>query len=434
MYESCSPCTGEALCSRDAEVNVSRTFIAVGGGVGAGTAAFALRALGFDGRVIVICDEPRPPYSKPPLSKGVLQGTEPIERSALRPEKWYADKNIELMTGVAVTDVDTAGHSVTLADGASLSYDKLLLATGGKARALPGAGHIPGIFTLRTVDDALAIRERLQPGAHIVVVGAGFIGAEVAASARTVGCEVTLLEGLETPLQRVLPPVLGDIYAQIHREHGVDVRTSTAIADLEQDGNRVIAHAADGEKFVADAIVVGIGMVPNDKLAVKAGLDVDNGVLVDEHCQTSAPDVYAIGDVANGYHPLFRERMRIEHWQHAQHQAKVAAENMVGTVTSYTEVPWVWSDQYDVNLQVTGRPLPTDDVHLRGNIDGRAFSAVLTRDGEVTAAVAVNRADDVRAIRRLLKAETAIPLEVLADPDTDLTALAEEILTRKEHA
>jgi 3-phenylpropionate/trans-cinnamate dioxygenase ferredoxin reductase subunit len=405
---------------------VTRTFIAVGGGVGAGTAAFALRALGFDGRVILICDEARPPYSKPPLSKGVLQGTEPVERSALRPEKWYADKNIDLMTGIAVTDVDTDGHAVTLADGSTLSYDKLLLATGGTARELPGAAAIPGIFTLRTVEDAMAIRERLRPGAHIVVVGAGFIGAEVAASARTVGCEVTLLEGLDTPLQRVLPPVLGDLYARIHREHGVDVRTSMAIADLEQDGDRVIAHAADGEKFVADAIVVGIGMVPNDKLAAQAGLDIDNGVLVDEHCETSAPDVYAIGDVANFYHPLFRERMRIEHWQHAQHHAKVAAENMTGLQTSYTEVPWVWSDQYDVNLQVTGRPSPTDDVHLRGDVEGRCFSAVLTKNGEVTAAVAVNRAEDVRAIRRLLKAQTAIPLEVLANPETDLTALAAE--------
>jgi 3-phenylpropionate/trans-cinnamate dioxygenase ferredoxin reductase subunit len=220
--------------------------------------------------------------------------------------------------------------------------------------------------------------------------------------------------------------VLGDLYARIHREHGVDVRTSMAIADLEQDGDRVIAHAADGEKFVADAIVVGIGMVPNDKLAAQAGLDIDNGVLVDEHCETSAPDVYAIGDVANFYHPLFRERMRIEHWQHAQHHAKVAAENMTGLQTSYTEVPWVWSDQYDVNLQVTGRPSPTDDVHLRGDVEGRCFSAVLTKNGEVTAAVAVNRAEDVRAIRRLLKAQTAIPLEVLANPETDLTALAAE--------
>jgi 3-phenylpropionate/trans-cinnamate dioxygenase ferredoxin reductase subunit len=414
------------------EATVSRTFIAVGGGVGAGSAAFGLRALGFDGRVIVICDEARPPYSKPPLSKGVLQGTEPIERSAFRPEKWYVDKGIELLTGVAATDVDTAGHTVTLADGNTLTYDKLLLATGGTARALPGAAKIPGIFTLRTVEDAIAIRERLRPGAHVVVVGAGFIGAEVAASARTVGCEVTLLEGLDTPLQRVLPPVLGELYTRIHRDHGVDVRTSVSIADLEQDGDRVVAHAAGGDKFVADAIVVGIGMVPNDKLAIQAGLDVDNGVLVDEHCRTSALDVYAIGDVANGYHPLFGEHMRIEHWQHAQHQAKVAAENMTGTATAYTEVPWVWSDQYDVNLQVTGRPLPTDEVYLRGDIDGGSFSAVLTRGGEVSAAVAVNRADDVRAIRRLLKAQAVLPLEVLADPDTDLTALTDETLTRKE--
>jgi 3-phenylpropionate/trans-cinnamate dioxygenase ferredoxin reductase subunit len=413
---------------------VTRTFVAVGGGVGAGTAAFALRALGFDGRVVVVCDEPRAPYSKPPLSKGVLQGTEPVERSALRPEKWYADKDIELMTGTAVTAVDTAGHAVTLDDGRILGYDKLLLATGGRARTLPGAAAVPGVFTLRTVEDAVAIKERLRPGAHILIVGAGFIGAEVAASARTVGCDVTLFEGLDTPLQRVLPPILGDLYAQIHRDHGVDVRTSMSIADMEPDGDRVVAHAASGEKFTADAIVVGIGMVPNDQLAVRAGLAVDNGVLVDEHCQTSAADVYAAGDIANFFHPLFDERMRIEHWQHAQHQAKVAAENMAGTPSSYSEVPWVWSDQYDINLQVTGRPLPTDDVQLFGDVDGRNFSAILMRNGAVSAAVGVNRADDVRAIRRLLKAQATIPLETLAGPDAELTVLAEEALARKENA
>jgi 3-phenylpropionate/trans-cinnamate dioxygenase ferredoxin reductase subunit len=411
---------------------MSHTFVVVGGGVGGATAAFALRAAGFDGRIVLICDEPRPPYSKPPLSKGVLQGTEAIERTTFRPEKWYVDKDIDLVTGIAVTDLDADGHKVTLADGQLIGFDKLLLATGGTARSLPGVDDIDGVFTLRSIDDALAIKARMQPGAHLVVVGAGFIGAEVAASARVTGCEVTLLEGMDTPLQRVLPTMLGELYGQFHREQGVDVRTGVAIADVERQGEQVIAHAASGERFTADAIVVGIGMVPNDILAVNAGLDVDNGVLVDEMCATSAPDIFAIGDVANAYHPLFEERMRVEHWQHAQHQAKVAALNMTGTPTPYREVPWVWSDQYDLNLQVAGQPQPEDDVHLRGDVDGRSFSAVLTRNGRMTAAVAVNRADDVRAVRRLLQAGAAIPLEVLADPSTDLTGLAEQMLNRKD--
>ncbi|MDQ1697913.1 MAG: 3-phenylpropionate/trans-cinnamate dioxygenase ferredoxin reductase component [Frankiaceae bacterium] len=411
---------------------MSRTFVVVGGGVGGGTAAFALRAAGFEGRIVLICDEPRPPYSKPPLSKGVLQGTEPVQRTAFRPDKWYVDKGIDLVTGVAVTELDADGHKLTLADGQLLGFDKLLLATGGTARSLPGVDAVDGVFTLRTVDDALAIKARLQAGARLVVVGAGFIGAEVAASARTVGCEVTVLEGMDSPLQRVLPKVLGELYGQFHREHGVEVRTGIAISDLERQGEQVVAHAASGERFVADAVVVGIGMVPNDSLAVKAGLAVDNGILVDETCATSAPDIFAAGDVANAYHPLFGERMRVEHWQHAQHQAKAAALNMAGTPTPYEEVPWVWSDQYDLNLQVAGLPQPDDDVHLRGDVDGRCFSAILTRNGAVTAAVAVNRADDVRAVRRMLQARATIPLEVLADPGTDLTGLVEETLNRKD--
>jgi 3-phenylpropionate/trans-cinnamate dioxygenase ferredoxin reductase subunit len=362
----------------------------------------------------------------------VLQGTEAIERTTFRPDKWYVDKDIDLVTGIAVTDLDADGHKVTLADGRLIGFDKLLLATGGTARRLPGVDDIDGVFTLRTVDDALAIKSRMRPGAHLVVVGAGFIGAEVAASARTAGCEVTLLEGMDTPLQRVLPTLLGELYGQFHRERGVDVRTGVAIADVEREGDRVVAHAASGERFAADAIVVGIGMVPNDSLAVRAGLDVDNGILVDATCATSAPDIFAIGDVANAYHPLFEERMRVEHWQHAQHQAKVAAQNMAGTPTPYQEVPWVWSDQYDLNLQVVGRPQPEDDVHLRGDVDGRCFSAILTRGGKVTAAVAVNRAGDVRAVRRLLQSAAAIPLEVLVDPNMDLNELAEQTLSRKD--
>jgi 3-phenylpropionate/trans-cinnamate dioxygenase ferredoxin reductase subunit len=404
---------------------VEQTFVIVGGGVGGGTAALALRAEGFQGRIVVVCEEPRAPYSKPPLSKGVLRREEEASRTALRPQKWFDDRNIELLTGMAATAVDTATRTVTLADGSTLGYDKLLLAMGGRPRELPGADQVPGVFTLRTVEDSLAISERLQPGARVVVVGGGFIGAEVAASAKVLGCEVTVLEGLSSPLQRVLPPMLGQIYMRMHRERGVTFRTDVAITDFETDGDGLVAHAASGEKYPADVVVVGIGMLPNDHLAVDAGLATQNGVIVDEHCRTSDPDVFAIGDIANAPNPLMGgERMRVEHWQNAQHQAKVAAKNMLGGNEVFAEIPWVWSDQYDLNIQITGRPEPTDTVHLRGDVDGWAFSAVLTRDGVLCGAVSFNRTDDVRAVRKLMTEQRAVPLEVLMDPHTDLTALA----------
>lgn len=404
---------------------MQETFVVVGGGVGGGTAALALRNEGFTGRLLVVCEEPRPPYSKPPLSKGVLRGEESADRTALRPQSWYDKRDIEVMTGVAASEVDTATRTVGLADGTKLTYDKLLLATGGRARTLPGAHDVPGVFTLRTVEDSLAISERLVHGARVVVVGGGFIGAEVAASAVLKGCTVTVLEGQEAPLERVLPPMLGQLYMRLHRERGVDFRTSIAITDLEiGEGGVLVAHAASGEKFPGDVVVVGIGMVPNDELALRAGLDVENGVLVDEHCRTSDPDVFAIGDLANAPNPLLGERMRVEHWQNAQHQAKVAAKNMLGGDEVFAEIPWVWSDQYEHTIQITGRPRPTDQVHLRGDVDTWHFSAVLTRDGVLCGCVSFNRADDVRAVRKIMTERRPVSLELLTDPDVDLTDLA----------
>ncbi|MDT7619019.1 MAG: 3-phenylpropionate/trans-cinnamate dioxygenase ferredoxin reductase component [Pseudonocardiales bacterium] len=403
---------------------MQQTFVVVGGGVGGGTAALALRSEGFEGRVVVVCDEPRAPYSKPPLSKGVLRGQDDAERTALRPPSWYDKRDIELLTGVGATDVDLAAHTVLLADGSKLTYDKLLLATGGRPRTLPGTSGKPGVFTLRTVEDSLAISARLTPGARVVVVGGGFIGAEVAASAVQLGCSVTVLEGQEAPLERVLPPMLGQLYMRLHRERGVDFRTQVAVTDLESGADGLVAHAASGERFPADVVVVGIGMVPNDDLALRAGLAVENGVVVDEHCRTSDPDVFAIGDVANAPNPLLGERMRVEHWQNAQHQAKVVAKNMVGGDVVFAEVPWVWSDQYEHTIQITGRPRPTDQVHLRGDIDGWRFSAVLTRDGVLCGCVSFNRADDVRAVRHLMTEHRQVSLESLTDPDVDLAALA----------
>jgi 3-phenylpropionate/trans-cinnamate dioxygenase ferredoxin reductase subunit len=414
---------------------VQETVVVIGGGVGGGTAALALRTAGFTGRIIVVCDEPRAPYSKPPLSKGVLRGEEHADRTALRPPSWYQSREIELLTGVAAIEVDALSRTVLLANGQTLVYDRLLLATGGRPRTLPGTDHMSGVYTLRTVEDALAISSRLVPGARLLVVGGGFIGAEVAASAVQLGCDVTVLEGQDLPLQRILPPLLGELYVRLHREHGVDFRTGVPITDLHETPTGLVADAASGEQYLADVVVVGIGMVPNDDLALQAGLEVDNGVLVDEYCRTSDPSIFAVGDVANAPQPLLGTRARVEHWQNAQHQAKVAALNMLGEAVVFAEVPWVWSDQYDLTIQITGRPMPDDDVHLRGDVDGWCFSALLTRNGTLSGCVSFNRTADVRAVRALMTEHRVVPLEALADPEIDLSALvADEALPRRKPA
>lgn len=413
---------------------MTETYVVIGGGVGGGTAALALRAEGFTGRVVVVCDEDRPPYSKPPLSKGVLRGQESPDRTALRPQDWYEKKDIELITGVAAERIDRGTKTVHLEDGRELPYDKVLIATGGSARRLPGTDGIPGVLSLRTVEDSLAIGEKLKPGARVVVVGGGFIGAEVAASAVQMGCDVTVLEGLELPLQRMMPQILGQLYMRMHREQGVDFRTSVAITDFEHGPDGIVANAADGGRYPADVVVVGIGMVPNDDIGAQAGLEVSNGIVVDGQCRTSDPDIFAIGDVANMPHPLIGERRRVEHWQNAQHQAKVAAKNMCGGHEEFREVPWVWSDQYDVTIQITGVPEPLDKVYLRGDVEAWDFSAVFVRDGILRGCVAYNRTDDVRAVRRIITDGLTVSLEHLTDPNLDLTELADEAAAQKEHA
>ncbi|WP_109526642.1 MULTISPECIES: NAD(P)/FAD-dependent oxidoreductase [Nocardia] len=414
---------------------MSETFVVIGGGVGGGTAALALRAEGFTGRIVVLCEEPRAPYSKPPLSKGVLRGEEDPERTALRPPAWYEKKDIEIRTAVAATDLDVVRKVVQLSTGEELAYDKVLIATGGRPRTLPGSDGVPGVFTLRNVEDSLAIGRQLGPDTRLVVIGGGFIGGEVAASASALGCEVTVLEGRRAPLERLLPPTLAGLYMRLHTEHGVTFHTDIAVSDIAEGPRGLVAHAADGTSYPADLIVVGIGMVPRDDLALRGGLRVENGVVVDAQCRTSDPDVFAVGDVANAPQPYLGRRMRVEHWQNAQHQAKIAAKNMVGGSEEFAEVPWVWSDQYDVTIQIAGKPQPTDDVHLRGDVDGWNFSAVLTRDGGLVGCVAFNRTDDVRSVRRIMTERLPVSLEHLTDSRHDLGERAESAAaaTQKEY-
>ena len=376
------------------------------------------------GRVIIVGDENHVPYSRPPLSKDVLRGEKTPERTWLRPPAWYANKDIELQLGFRAVAVNPRARTVELAGGTSLAYDKLLVATGGIPRTLdiPGT-DLPGVFYLRRLDDALALREHLIPAAQVVVIGAGFIGAEVAASARTLGCKVTMLEIAEIPLGRALGPTIGQIYADLHRERGVELCTGAGVERIEGHGHVQRVVTTDGRVHEASVVVIGVGLLPDLDLARRSGFATGNGIVVDEYCQTSVDDVFAVGDIAHHPNHFLGRRIRVEHWQNAQHQGTAAARNMLGQQKPFREVPWVWSDQYEHNLQIVGLPGPTERVVVRGDAATRNFSAFFVRDGRVAAALAVNRPEDVRVARLMIQHGTEVTEAHLGDVDTPLGEL-----------
>jgi 3-phenylpropionate/trans-cinnamate dioxygenase ferredoxin reductase subunit len=368
------------------------TFVIVGASLTGAKAAQTLREEGFDGRVVLVGVEPDRPYERPPLSKDYLQGKRD-HKPYVHDEAFYAEHDIELRTGTEVTSIDPAASAVTLGDGERVSFSKLLIATGAEPRRLDA----PGVLTLRSVADSDALRERLVEGARVVVIGAGWIGAEVAASARERGCDVTLLEQSELPLAHVLGPELGAIYRDVHLEHGVQFIGGARIETVTADGVRL----ADGRDFPADVVVAGIGVQPRVALAQAAGLDVDNGIVTDAHLRTSAPHIYAAGDVANALHPFYGERVRVEHWDNAMHQGPAAARNMLGQDAPYDRIPYFFSDQYDVGMEYSGHPRRWDEVVFRGDVEGREFVAYWIKDGVVVAGMNVNVwdvHDDIRAL------------------------------------
>jgi 3-phenylpropionate/trans-cinnamate dioxygenase ferredoxin reductase subunit len=400
------------------------TFVIVGGGLAGSVAAGTLRAGGFDGRIVLVGDEIHLPYSRPPLSKAVLRGESEGDVSILRPASWYADREIDLELGVRATVVDPNDRVVVLESGRRIGYDKVLLTTGGRARALDVPGfRLDGVHTLRTLDDSLAIRARLRPGLRVVVVGAGFIGAEVAASARAIGCDVTMFEIADVPLSRVLGAEVGRRYAAIHREEGVVLHTGIGLERIEGNGGVRRVVATDGVIHEADVVIAGVGMAPDVGVATSSGIEVGNGILVSERCETSIPDVYAAGDVALHPNPILGQTIRVEQWQNAQHQGAAAARNMLGHHEPFAEVPWFWSDQYDVNLQMAGLPTASDDVVFRGDESGRAFSVFYLRDGYLVAVVGLNRTKDVSQGRRLINERAVISPEALGDESVDLAGL-----------
>jgi 3-phenylpropionate/trans-cinnamate dioxygenase ferredoxin reductase component len=399
-----------------------QTFVLVGASLAGAKAAETLRSEGFDGRLVMVGAEQQRPYERPPLSKDYLRGEVGREKVYVHDEGYYAEREIELLLGRTAEGLDTAARQLRLDDGTRLDYDRLLLATGAEPRRLsiPG-GELDGVLYLRSVEDSDALRERLDRGGSVVVVGAGWIGAEVAASARQRGLEVTLIEPASVPLERVLGTEVGSIYRDIHADHGVRMLLGTGVAAFEGAGAVERVRTSDGDGLDCDFVVVGVGVQPRTQLATAAGLAVDNGILVDEQLATDAPGVFAACDVANARHPLYGERIRVEHWANALHQGPVAARNMLGGSEPYDNVPYFFSDQYDVGMEYAGFARAWDRVVFRGDPASREFIAFWLVEDRVVAGMNVNVWDVTDAIQQLIRERVAVDDRRLADTDVPLT-------------
>lgn len=400
------------------------TFVIVGGGLAAGKAAEALREHGHNGPLVIIGDEGEKPYIRPPLSKGYLLGKEERDSIFVHPDDWYREHNVELMLDTSARTVDIRARQVHLDDGRQVSYSKLLLATGSSPRRLtvPGA-DLDNVLYLRRVGDSERLKSAFTAGAKIVVIGAGWIGLETAAAARMAGAEVTVLEHSELPLLKVLGREAAEVFAALHTDHGVHLLPNVQVESLTGTHGRVDGvRLADGRHLAADAVVVGIGITPNVQLAQEAGLDVQNGIVTDEHLRTSAADIYAAGDVANAYHPLLGRHLRVEHWANALHQPEVAALSMLGKDAVYDRLPYFYTDQYDLGMEYTGYTEPGgyDRVVFRGEPSERRFIAFWMAGNRVLAGMNVNVWDVIDPIRSLITSGSDLDDALLADPDVPL--------------
>ncbi len=400
-----------------------RTFVIVGASLAGAKAAETLREEGFDGRIVLIGAEAERPYERPPLSKDYLRG-EADGKPYVHEEDFYAEREIELRLATTVTALDPKASEVELEGGERLRYDAVLLATGAEPRRppIPGAG-LDGVHYLRTIEDSEALQARLRGGGPVAVIGAGWIGAEVAASARQMGCDVTLIEMASVPLERVMGAEVGAIYRDIHAEHGVRFLGGTGVEAIEGDGAVRAVRTSGGETIEAATVVVGVGVAPRVELAEAAGIATGNGVLADERLATEAPGVFVAGDIANATHPLYGERLRVEHWFNALEQGPAAARSMLGGGDPYDKVPYFFSDQYEVGMEYAGYATDWDEVVFRGDVDGREFIAFWLRDGKVLAGMNVNVWDVTDRIQALIRSGEPLDRAKLADPDTPLDAV-----------
>jgi 3-phenylpropionate/trans-cinnamate dioxygenase ferredoxin reductase component len=402
-----------------------QTFLIVGASLTGAKAAETLRAEGFTGRVVLVGAEDERPYERPPLSKEYLRGEADRDKVYVHEAGFYAEQDIELRLGRTARELDTTAREVTLDDGDRLHYDALLLATGAEPRLLPIPGaDLEGIHYLRTVGDSDELRARLDGGGSVVVIGAGWIGAEVAASARQRGLDVTVVEPASVPLERVLGTEVGAIYRDVHADQGVQMLLGTGVESFEGTGSVERVRTSDGRELDCDLVVVGVGVAPRTQLAEQAGLAVDNGILVDEHLQTGVPGVFAAGDVANAHHPFYGERVRVEHWANALHQGPVAARGMLGRPEAFDRLPYFFSDQYDVGMEYSGFARSWERVVFRGDPAGREFVAFWMQGDQVVAGMNVNVWDVADPIRRIISERVPVSDQQLADPDVPFDQLA----------
>ncbi|HEX3242464.1 MAG TPA: FAD-dependent oxidoreductase [Solirubrobacterales bacterium] len=406
-------------------MSANETFVIVGAGLAGAKAAETLRHEGFDGRLVLIGSETERPYERPPLSKDFLRG-ESTDTPYVHPADYYEARNIELMTGSNVGSIDAKGQEIALEEGGSVGYDRLLLATGAEPRRLDVRGaDLDGIFYLRTVSNSKQLGARLEPERRVVVVGAGWIGAEIAASARQKGCEVTMLEMGALPLERVLGRELGQIYLDLHRDHGVEFLPKTIVGGFEGGDKVERVVTMGGAAIDADLVMIGIGVAPRTKLAEDAGLEVSNGIVADENLETSIDGIFAAGDVANAYHPSYGRQIRVEHWANAQNQGQVAARAMLGERPNYDEIPYFFSDQYDAGMEYSGYAPEWDEVVFRGDVGSREFIAFWLKDGRVVAGMNMNIWDVNDEIRELILAGNPIAGRGLEDRDIPLAQLVD---------
>jgi 3-phenylpropionate/trans-cinnamate dioxygenase ferredoxin reductase subunit len=405
-------------------MNMDRTFVIVGAGLAGAKAAEALRLEGFDGRVVLVGEEPDRPYQRPPLSKEYLRGEAGREKVYVHDEGFYAEQDIELRTSAGVVAIDPATGQVSLDEGVRLRYDRLLLATGAVPRRLsiPGS-DLPGVHYLRTLEDSESLGQTITPASRVVVVGAGWIGSEVAAAARQMGAAVVLIERGRLPLERVLGPEVGAVYRDLHISLGVELLPGTGIEAIAGARSVEEVRTSTGRSIACDIVVIGVGAAPRVELAAAAGIVVEDGIAVDERLETSTPGVFAAGDVAAAWHPFYQARIRVEHWANALHQGQVAARNMLGLATPYERLPYFFSDQYDLGMEYTGYAPSWDKVVFRGDPETRQFIAFWLSDGRVVAGMNVNVWDVTGPIGELIRGRMPIDESRLADPDLPLEDL-----------
>ncbi|MDZ7915374.1 MAG: FAD-dependent oxidoreductase [Rhodococcus sp. (in: high G+C Gram-positive bacteria)] len=410
-------------------MSTNRRFVIVGGGLAGAKIAEALRDRDFDGEITVLSEEDHLPYERPPLSKEFFAGKKTLPEFTVHDGEWFRDHRVDLRPGTTATAIDTAAHTVSLPDGSTISYDKLALATGSRSRRLdiPGS-DAEGVHYVRTVDQAAALLRTLAADKKLVVIGAGWIGLEIAASARGFDVDVTVLEHAGLPLESTLGPEMGEVFAALHRQNGVDLRTGTDVSAISVDGDQASGVTlSDGTVIPADAVLIAVGALPNTELASEAGIDVDNGVLVDAGLQSSDADVVAVGDIAAAQHPILNARIRVEHWANALNQPETAADTMLGRPAEYVRMPYFFTDQYDLGMEYVGHAPhgAYSRVVTRGDVDKREFLAFwLDSANKVLAGMNVNIWDAGDAIKELVASSRPVDPDRLADPQIPLAEVS----------